>query len=166
MRDVIYRSQEAEIVKLKAHIELLQQQTDELAWLNSETEAKQATYIEKIEQKKRKIAKERELHQKELNETIKIYDKYIEKLHKVMRKDHDRFSSQIEYAELQLEVSDTQVDILKNRIDKYLEIAKQAKSVLRIPRLCNQYHNKIKGVSESEAAQILAKIYEEWYTAQ
>lgn len=83
-----------------------------------------------------------------------------------MRRDHDRFACQLEYADLQIEISDTQVNNLKGRIDKYLEIAKQAKSVLRIPRLCNQYHNKIKGVSETEAAQILQDIYEEWYTAQ
>ena len=53
--------------------------------------------------------------------------------------------------EMQIDVSNAQVDILKNRIDKYLEVAKQAKSVLRVPRLCNMYHNKIKGLSDTEA---------------
>ena len=57
------------------------------------------------------------------------------------------------------------MQILKNRIDKYLQVAKQAKSVLRIPRLCNMYHSKIKGLSEQESNQLLEKIYNEWYVA-
>ena len=40
--------------------------------------------------------------------------------------------------------------MLMNRIDKYLEVAKQAKAVLRIPRLCTLYHSKIKGLTETE----------------
>lgn len=55
--------------------------------------------------------------------------------------------------------------ILQSRIDKYLEVAKQAKSVLRIPRLCSQYHNKIKGLSDNESNQLLEKLYTEWYSA-
>ena len=55
--------------------------------------------------------------------------------------------------------------ILQSRIDKYLEVAKQAKSVLRIPRLCSQYHNKIKGLSDNESNQLLENPYTEWYSA-
>ena len=36
---------------------------------------------------------------------------------------------------------------------------------MRVPRLCTMYHNKIKGISEAESAQILEKIYNEWYVA-
>ena len=37
--------------------------------------------------------------------------------------------------------------------------------MLRIPRLCNMYHSKIKGLSEQESNQLLEKIYNEWYVA-
>ena len=83
----------------------------------------------------------------------------------MLKRDHNNYQNQIEYMEMQIDVSNAQVDILKNRIDKYLEVAKQAKSVLRVPRLCNMYHNKIKGLSDTEANQLLEKLYNEWYTA-
>ena len=68
--------------------------------------------------------------------------------------------------ETQLDISDAQVNILRERIDKYLEVAKQAKSVLRVPRLCSMYHNKVKGLTETEGNQLLEKIYTDWYGAQ
>ena len=95
--------------------------------------------------------------------TVTVYERYILSLSKIMKRDHVNFVNQIEYTELQVDCAEAQVAILTNRIDKYLQVAKQAKSVLRIPRLCNQYHNKIVGVSESETGQILEQIYLEWY---
>ena len=66
---------------------------------------------------------------------------------------------------MQLEITEAQVQIFKDRIDKYLQVAKQAKSVLRIPRLCTMYHAKIKGLSDQESNQLLEKIYNDWYIA-
>ena len=66
---------------------------------------------------------------------------------------------------MQLEITEAQVQIFKDRIDKYLQVAKQAKSVLRIPRLCTMYHSKIKGLSDQESNQLLEKIYTDWYVA-
>ena len=66
---------------------------------------------------------------------------------------------------MQLDISNAQVDTFKGRIDKYLEVAKQAKSVLRVPRLCTMYHNRIKGLTDNEANLLLEKLYTDWYVA-
>ena len=52
---------------------------------------------------------------------------------------------------------------LQQRIGKFIETAKQAKAILRIPRLCSQYHDKIKGLSEQEGNQLLEKLYNDFY---
>ena len=91
------------------------------------------------------------------------YEKYIDRLKKVMTRDYDKFQQQLEYVDLQLEVANANTGILRGRIDKYLEVAKQAKSVLRVPRLCSLYHNKVKELTETEASQLLEKLYNEWY---
>ena len=62
-------------------------------------------------------------------------------------------------------MASSQVEILRGRIDKYLEVAKQAKSVLRVPRLCNMYHDRVKGLTDTEANQLLEKLYQDWYVA-
>ena len=69
-----------------------------------------------------------------------------------MKRDYERFNQQVEYSDLQLEVANAHSRILRGRIDKYLEVAKQAKSVLRVPRLCSMYHNKVRGLTETEAS--------------
>lgn len=102
---------------------------------------------------------------KKYDDMVLIYENYITKLQKIMKRDHDIFQNQLEYTEVQVDLANAQVKILKSRIDKYLEVAKQAKSVLRVPRLCNMYHNRVKGLTDTEANQLLEKLYEEWYVA-
>ena len=132
-------------------IEALQQQVDELAWLNSCNESNYAEMLKKYQRKKKKVKDERLKQKIDIQDVEKRYEAYIQKLQRVLKRDHNNYQNQIEYMEMQIDVSNAQVDILKNRIDKYLEVAKQAKSVLRVPRLCNMYHNKIKGLSDTEA---------------
>lgn len=47
----------------------------------------------------------------------------------------------------------------------YKETAKQAKAVLRIPRLCHTYHNRIKGLSEEAQSKLLEELFNEYYAA-
>ena len=53
----------------------------------------------------------------------------------------------------------------KDKVDKWMDVSKQAKSVLRMPRLCTMYHGKIKGLTETEQNQVLETIYNDWYVA-
>ena len=48
----------------------------------------------------------------------------------------------------------------------YKGTAKQAKAVLRIPRLCHTYHNKIKHTcNEEESSKLLEDLFNEYYAA-
>lgn len=47
----------------------------------------------------------------------------------------------------------------------YKETAKQAKAVLRIPRLCHTYHNKIQHLNEQQSSKLLEDLYNEYYAA-
>ena len=53
----------------------------------------------------------------------------------------------------------------KKKVDKWMDVSKQAKSVLRVPRLCTLYHGKVKGLTETEQNQVLETIYNDWYVA-
>ena len=53
----------------------------------------------------------------------------------------------------------------KDKVDKWMDVSKQAKSVLRVPRLCSLYHGKVKGLTETEQNQVLEQIYNDWYVA-
>ena len=145
--------------------ESLQSQVDQLIWQNEQNEKKLSATMERYELKKKKIKDERVKLKTDLIYVRQTYENYIEKLKEQMLKDHEQFEKQIEYSDLQLDVANAHSKILRGRIDKYLEVAKQAKSVLRVPRLCNMYHNKVKGLTETEASQLLEKLYNEWYVA-
>ena len=53
----------------------------------------------------------------------------------------------------------------KDKVNKWMDVSKQAKSVLRVPRLCNMYHGKVKGLTDTEQNQVLEQIYNDWYVA-
>ena len=61
---------------------------DELAWLNSCNEGKYQDVVKKLELKKRKVKQERVKVQKNHDDMVEIYENYIMKLQKVMKKDH------------------------------------------------------------------------------
>lgn len=63
-----------------------------MAWLNSLNESNSGKLIDKINSKKKKIMEEREKHQKEKDKIVNVYEKYIRKLLKITRRDHDRFA--------------------------------------------------------------------------
>ena len=86
-------------------ISAIQQQVDELAWLNSENESKYAAVVAKNELKKKKIKQERVQVTKKYDDMVLIYENYITKLQKIMKRDHDIFQNQLEYTEVQVDLA-------------------------------------------------------------
>ena len=70
-------------------------------------------------------------------------EKYLarqEALKGVIKDLHTRLENHVDYTDIQLGATQGIVDALESRINMYKETAKQAKAVLRIPRLCHTYH--------------------------
>ncbi len=105
MRDQIYQKQEVTIANNLMSISAVQQQVDELAWLNSENEGKYAAVVAKNEQKKKKIKQERVQLSKKYDDMVLIYENYITKLQKIMKRDHDIFQNQLEFTEVQVDLA-------------------------------------------------------------
>lgn len=83
----------------------------------------------------------------------------------MIRKLHTRFDNYKDYTDIQLNTTQGIVDALNRRINSYKETAKQAKAVLRIPRLCHVYHQKIKHLNEEESSKLLEDLFNEFYSA-
>ena len=129
-------------------IELLQDQIKELNHINDDTEKNYSCLNEKYLKKKKKMNDMRTKMQKEYSDMVLQYEDYIKSVQRVLCRDHYWHKYKQEYSDIQIAVSNAKTKILMERIDKYLEVAKQAKAVLRIPRLCTLYHNSLKGLTE------------------
>ena len=93
MRDQIYQKQEVQIAQQKMTIESLMQQVEELAWLNGENETKYAECLIKYRDKKQKIKDVRNEEETKRSDLKELYESYINRLKRVMKRDHERFAS-------------------------------------------------------------------------
>lgn len=164
-RDHIYMTQEIKIADLRYAVEQLESSVAILTDQNKATAEDHTAILEKYKAKKRKIKQERVNAQKRLEEMEESYKQKLRKCRDVIENLHTRQKNFKTFADIERRCAKGIAKALKGRIEMYKETAKQAKAVLRIPRLCHTYHNKIKHLNEEQASKLLEELFNEYYAA-
>ena len=121
-----------------------------MTYLNDITEKQHARILEKYIAKKEKIKRERWEATFAFDEMEEKYQKQIQRLKHVIKKQHEKFDNFKALSDIELRTKQGISDCLDRKINSYKETAKQAKAVLRIPRLCHVYHQKVKHLTDDE----------------
>ena len=165
MRDHIYMTQEVEIDRLREMLESKEAQIDALRDLNTSTEQTHHEILEKYRALQAQNERERREAALRYDEMEEKHRQQRERLKDVIKDLHTRIDHYKDYTDIQLGATQGIVDALESRIDKYKETAKQAKAVLRIPRLCHTYHDRIKHLNDQESSLLLEDLFNEYYDA-
>jgi hypothetical protein len=127
--------------------------------LNEAGVKREIKLMKEIEDLKSNIVNISQSNDAEVNEIRTFLTSKIEGLKSELLKIHDFHSQYVEYAEMEIKLVTQICEKLEEQNMVFKENAKKMRAVLRIPRLCNEFHENLK-VSKNPEFNILEGIYE------
>ena len=79
-----------------------------------------------------------------------------------LKKVCDSYTTYRKYINVEEQVHESTKDYLENQVTKYKENVRNMRAILRIPRLCKLYHDRVRADKMKEF-KILEDIYEEHF---